>query len=189
MSKLFWDITGLPKFKLILTLIVLFLIGGGIIGIKIANDTRNSNNQNLTSSPAVDSESTLGFTTINPPTPTATPSPTNVRSAPRINIKVVYKGTYTHLGQTSEVVLNVPSLGGEITGTVSGACNGPVEGKYSGDKISGSANGNCKIAGVDVGSTATYEGSIDTVLKKVSLSFKGVAGAFILNDSMQLYSD
>lgn len=185
MLKLFWNITSLPKSKLILALIVLFLISGGIVGIKIAGDIIN--NQNLLKpSPSVDSESTLDVATNSSPTPTIIPSPANVQSTPRVNIKIVYKGTYTHLGQTSEVILNIPSLGGDITGTVSGACNGPVEGKYSGDKISGSANGSCKIAGVDVDSTATYDGSIDTVLKKVNLSFKGIAGVLTLNDSMQL---
>ena len=176
--------------KLILVLIVLFLIGGGIVGIKIASDTRNNNKQSLLkSSPTVDSESTLGVTTNSSPTPTATPLPTNVQSASRVNIKITYKGTYTHLEQTSEVTLNIPSLGGDITGTVSGACNGPVEGKSSGSTISGSANGSCKIAGVDVGATTTYDGNVDTKLKKVTINFKGIAGAYTLNDSMQLYSN
>lgn len=180
----------MSKLKLILTFVVLSSIGGGIVGIKIAGDIRNNNNQNLLKpSPTVDSENTLGLTTISSPIPAATPSPTNVQSASRVNFKITYKGTYTHIEQTSEVILNIPSLGGEIIGTVSGACNGPVEGKYSGNKISGSSNGRCKIAGVDVNSTATYEGTVETALKKISLSFKGIAGVLTLNDSMQLYSD
>lgn len=179
---------SLSKLKLTLALIVFLLIGGGIIGIKIAGDIRN--NQNLLKpSPSADSENTLGVTTVSSPTPSTTPAPTSVQSTPRVNVKIVYKGTYTHLEQTSEVILNIPSLGGDITGTVSGACNGPVEGKYSGGKLSGSSNGSCKIAGVDIGSTATFDGNLDTKLKKVTINFKGIAGVLTLNDSMQLYSD
>lgn len=125
--------------------------------------------------------------TITPQIPKATPS-TNIQSISQKNIKIAYKGTYTHLGQTSEVTLNIPSLGGEITGSVSEACNGPVEGRSAGSKISGSANGSCKIAGLNVGSTATYDGDVDTKLKKATINFKGTAGVFTLNDSMQLYS-
>ncbi len=189
MSKLFWNITSLSKLKLIPTLIVFLLIGSAIVGIKTASDIRNDKQNLLKPFPSVDSEGTLSVTTISSPSLTPTPSQTNVQSTPQANAKITYKGTYTHLEKTSDVILNIPSLGGEITGTVSGACNGPVEGKYSGSKISGSANGSCKISGVDVGSTATYYGNVDTRLKKVIINFNGIAGVFTLNDSIQLYSN
>lgn len=69
---------NLSKFKLILAFTVFCLIGGGLVGIKIASDIRNNDQSLLKSSPPADSENTLGAATNSAPTPTESPLPTNV---------------------------------------------------------------------------------------------------------------
>lgn len=95
---------------------------------------------------------TVAVTSIfNPPIPTLTPSPivslttiTDPYPIPTPYIKA--SGTYTDSNKSANIELRLPISDGNISGSISGVCNGKIQGKYLygeiGD-ISGTAEGSC----------------------------------------------
>lgn len=57
------------------------------------------------------------------PTPIPTPAPKNY---------IIRSGEYSYAGQTLKYTIHLPKNGGKLTGSFSGACNGPIEGTFDG---------------------------------------------------------
>ena len=102
---------------------------------------------------------------------------------------VVATGVYEFKGNTVTITANIPLRGGEVTGTVSGTCDGIVKGTFSGKDhgvISGTMNGVCAPFFINIPSSAEFNGTVNKTAKTVPFSFNGRGGGLTKQDSMSL---
>ncbi len=121
----------------------------------------------------------LGITTListanAPTTVIPTPSPTPIAQVQKD--LVTRSGEYSYSGHTLKYVVTVPKGGGNINGTFSGVCEGPIKGKFAGGEggnVSGDAKANCKVAIFSYNLKANYEGKLYLKTGKVDLNWTG----------------
>lgn len=102
---------------------------------------------------------------------------------------VAATGTYTYKDYSVNVIANIPLEGGNVTGSVSGACDGKVKGTFSGQSngaISGTMAGGCSPFFVNVPASATFIGTVNKDAKTVPFSFTGKGAGITHEGSMSL---
>lgn len=109
----------------------------------------------------------LGESVIEPsPTPTIKPIPT---TTPETSVKGY--GEMNESGTNTSFVMDIPVKGGKVTGTVSGYCEGNLEGVFDPrtDFIQGTLKGSC----FKVPATGSFEGKVSLKTKMGSGTYKG----------------
>ena len=116
-----------------------------------------------TSSPEV-----LGESVTPSPSPTSTAKPTPT-ATPEIVVKGY--GEINNSGTSTSFVMDIPTGGGKVIGTVSGYCEGNLEGVFDPrtDFIQGTLKGNC----FKVSATGNFEGKVSLKTKTGSGTYKG----------------
>ena len=100
---------------------------------------------------------------------------------------VTATGDYTHKGYTVTVTMHIPLDGGNVTGSVSGACDGIVKGTYSANGgISGSLSGTCDPFFVKLPASAEFSGTVNKTGKAVPINFTGRCAGYSRQDGMTL---
>lgn len=102
---------------------------------------------------------------------------------------VTATGTYTYKGYDVSISANIPLGGGNVTGTVSGTCDGIVKGTFSGQDggaITGSMHGACAPFFVNVPASANFTGSVRKGSKTVPFTFNGRGAGITHEGSMTL---
>lgn len=104
----------------------------------------------------------------------ATPTPT-----PSVVIQenmVIRSGEISYSGQSVKYSINIPKNGGEVTGSVTGICEGNIKGTYDGvegGKISGTASPSCGVAFVRQTFNISYEGQLYLSQGRANLNWEG----------------
>lgn len=99
---------------------------------------------------------------------------------------VVATGVYEYKGNSVMVTMNIPLAGGDVTGVVSGTCDGKFKGAYGGGAIRGSMTGVCAPFFVNIPASADFNGSVNKAGKTVPLSFTGRGGGITHEGTMTL---
>ncbi|MDO8648886.1 MAG: hypothetical protein Q7R81_03820 [Candidatus Peregrinibacteria bacterium] len=101
---------------------------------------------------------------------------------------VVATGVYSYKDYSVTVTANIPLEGGNVTGSVSGACEGSVKGTYDGQSgvIKGRLAGSCDPFVIKIPSSADFNGSVNKAGKTVPIDFNAKGGSFTHNGSMVL---
>jgi hypothetical protein len=102
---------------------------------------------------------------------------------------VIATGTYELKGNAVTITANIPLSGGDVTGTVSGTCDGMIKGTFSGQPngaISGTMKGACAPFFINIPSSADFNGTVNKTAKTVPFSFTGRGGGLTHEDSMSL---
>ena len=105
------------------------------------------------------------------------------------NDVVTATGPYSYKDYSITMTAQIPLEGGEVTGSVTGDCNGKVKGIYDGQNggsITGKLAGACNVFFVNVPASATFSGVVNKDSKTVPINFQGSGGGFSHNDSMSL---
>ena len=102
---------------------------------------------------------------------------------------VTATGTYTYKDYPLTVTMTIPLDGGNVTGTVTGTCDGMVKGTFTGKQngvISGKLTGACSPFFVNIPSSAEFSGVVNKTGKTVPIDFTGKGGGFTHKGSMSL---
>lgn len=100
--------------------------------------------------------------------------------------EVVATGVYEYKGNSVTVTMNIPLAGGDVTGVVSGTCDGKFKGSYGGGAISGAMSGVCAPFFVNIPASAQFNGTVNKAGKTVPLSFTGRGGGITHEGAMVL---
>lgn len=102
---------------------------------------------------------------------------------------VVATGVYTYKDYAVTVTMKIPLGGGDVTGVMSGTCDGQVTATYNGQQngpITGTITGACSPFFVNIPASATFIGSVNKSGKTVPLSFNGKGAGITHDGSMTL---
>ncbi len=102
---------------------------------------------------------------------------------------VVATGTYEFKGNSVNITANIPLDGGNVTGTVSGSCDGSIKATYSGQNngvVSGTMMGRCDPFFVKIPASAEFSGTVNKTAKTVPFRFSGKGRGFNREGSMTL---
>lgn len=103
--------------------------------------------------------------------PTLSPSSQVVQAG-----MVTRSGEYSYSGHVLKYTLTVPQKGGDINGSFSGVCEGPITGKFAGGNggnIEGSAQAKCSIAIFSYNLKVNYTGKLYLNEGKVDINWAG----------------
>lgn len=95
-----------------------------------------------------------------------TPTPTSVSPATHqdtLSTLITAKTTIIASGKTINLVMKYPSVGGAISGTMTGDCSGSLNGTYDGPQsqtLSGNGSASCSLGFMNVGVNITYSGRL-----------------------------
>lgn len=134
---------------------------------------------------------TIILTAISPTTtaPITSPTPSPTSQVNQSDI-VTRSGEYSYSGHTLKYLLNVPKNGGEITGSFSGVCEGPITGRFDGSEggtIEGGTEVNCHIAIFSYALKANYFGKLYLKAGRAEINWSGKipytkeSGSFTIN--------
>lgn len=136
---------------------------------------------------------------VESPKPTLTPTTLftkEVSKAPLDESKVSEdkiinaSGEVQEYGQKVRYELSFHKKGGEVKGTIGGACNGPIDGNFDGKNaglINGTITGNCQVGIFKQNINATYRGSVHLSTGIIDITWNGNvpfsngSGSFTLN--------
>ncbi len=99
---------------------------------------------------------------------------------------VVATGVYTYKDFSANVSIKIPLAGGDVSGVVSGTCDGQVTGTYAGGAITGSMALACSPFFVNIPASAEFSGTVNKAGKTVPVNFNGQGGGFTHAGSMTL---
>ncbi len=102
---------------------------------------------------------------------------------------VTATGTYSYKDYPITLTLNIPLEGGNVTGSMTGTCDGRVKGTFSGKPngvISGKVTGTCDPFFVKIPASADFNGTVNKTGKVVPISFTGRGGGITHEGSMSL---
>lgn len=108
--------------------------------------------------------------------PLITPPPVNNPETVIQQNMVVRSGVITYSEQSVKYIINIPKNGGDVTGSVSGICNGSITGTYDGGEggnISGTANPSCGVAFIRQTFNISYNGQLYLKQGKADLNWEG----------------
>lgn len=89
---------------------------------------------------------------------------------------VVATGTYKISGYYSNVTMNIPLEGGDVTGSFEGTCTGQMKGTYDGNnhgKLEGKLSGTCSPFVVNIPATGDFHGVVNKDNKTAPFYFSG----------------
>lgn len=98
-------------------------------------------------------------------------------------------GTYSFKDYSVIMTANIPLEGGDVTGSLTGACDGRVKGSFDGKNngvISGKITGTCDPFFVKIPASADFSGTVNKDSKSVPISFEGRAPGMTHEGSMSL---
>lgn len=105
---------------------------------------------------------------------TITPTVTNTPE------KITVQKTITTMGKQVTVFLSMPKDGGKIYGSVSGDCQGAIDGNYSGQPqytFSGKGEITCEVGFLSLPATATFDGKIHQDVKTADINYSVTSGS------------
>lgn len=88
---------------------------------------------------------------------------------------VTATGTYEYKGYSVNITMNIPLEGGNVTGSVSGTCEGSIRGA-NGSGVSGKFSGTCDPFFVKIPASGDWSGSVNKAGKTVPIQFTGGGG-------------
>lgn len=97
-------------------------------------------------------------------------------------------GTYSYQGYSSNITIEFPIGGGNVSGKIEGVCNGDIKGSYTteGGEIKAESQGKCQVLIFEVDAKVDLTGQVLLDQKKVGLNFVGKAGDFTHNGAATL---
>ncbi len=103
--------------------------------------------------------------TDNSPTPISTSTTVSPTLSPTQTVSQIITATtiLSASGKTIHLAMQYPSLGGNITGTISGDCNGTLSGIYDGPNtqtLSGKGSATCPMGFISVSADISYTGRL-----------------------------
>jgi hypothetical protein len=168
-------------------IVVAVAVGNPLHSSPVNSSPNNSTSPDLQPTMAPNVHASLQMFTFNPlisppPNPTFTPqSGTPVSggtsSGTGNNDEIItVTTTLSGFGFHVTLTLHYPKNGGQLTGTASGDCNGPISGKYKGlpsGAISGTAMANCSTLGgfISTQGSMTFTGNINSTNTQVTLNY------------------